>query len=429
MADGYTDRFETTPDLAAVLPPGVAVALVPVRRPAADASAALGPGAGPGPGAWLRSSGKTQLAAAFAESLWHSHELDLLVWIQATSRDAVLSGYAKTATAAATGREQAISCESVAAQFLGWLAETSRPWLLVLDDLADPAYLDGLWPSGPAGRVLVTSPDATAVPRGMQVLRVGQFNSREALGYLMGRLAANPGQRLGAIDLVGDMGMEPIALAQASAVIGSSAMSCLHYRDYFLGWRQRLADASGAPQSACAVTWMVSFERANQLAPGGSVQALLALVALLDGHGIPATVLTAPAAVSYVAACGDRPGRAARTGRAGDESVHAAIRALERVGLLTVSPETAPPTIPAQPRAAGGAEEPRYPMRRLIRRSGRPRDALLAAWPEEDLPGWPLPPVCDRARRPCGGSPETGCGAMGAIRCCCGPGTAWTTPA
>ena len=59
----------------------------------------------------------------------------------------MLSGYA-AATAAATGRDQAISCESVAAQFLGWLSETSRPWLVVLDDLADPADLDGLWPSG-----------------------------------------------------------------------------------------------------------------------------------------------------------------------------------------------------------------------------------------------------------------------------------------
>ena len=75
---------------------------------------------------WLRSSGKTQLAAAFAESLWQSRELDLLVWIQATSRASVLSGYA-AATAAATGRDQASSCESVAAQFLSWLGETSRP--------------------------------------------------------------------------------------------------------------------------------------------------------------------------------------------------------------------------------------------------------------------------------------------------------------
>ena len=50
---------------------------------------------------WLRSSGKPQLAVASAESLWQSGEVDLLVWIDATSRASVLAGYA-AATAEAT---------------------------------------------------------------------------------------------------------------------------------------------------------------------------------------------------------------------------------------------------------------------------------------------------------------------------------------
>ncbi|HEX6524144.1 MAG TPA: hypothetical protein VF070_29710, partial [Streptosporangiaceae bacterium] len=86
LADGYTDRLETAPDLAAALPAGAAVALVPGR--------AAGPAPDPAARDWLRASGKTQLAAAFAESLWQSRGLDLLVWIQATSRASVLSGYA-----------------------------------------------------------------------------------------------------------------------------------------------------------------------------------------------------------------------------------------------------------------------------------------------------------------------------------------------
>src|SRR6202012_3583007 len=113
---------------------------------------------------WLRSSGRTQLAVAFAESLWQSRAVDLLVWIQATNRSSVLSGYA-AATAAVTARDQAISCESVAAQFLSWLDETSRPWLVVLDDLTDPADLADLWPAGRNGRVLMTGADADVIPR------------------------------------------------------------------------------------------------------------------------------------------------------------------------------------------------------------------------------------------------------------------------
>ena len=144
LAHGFSARLETVPGLAAALSAGATVALVPDR--VAAPAAFPGPVAAPDAPDWLRSSGKTQLAAAFAESLWQSGGVDLLVWVEATSRASVLSGYA-AATAAATGRYQASSCESVAAQFLSWLGETSRPWLVVLDDLADPANLDGLWPA------------------------------------------------------------------------------------------------------------------------------------------------------------------------------------------------------------------------------------------------------------------------------------------
>ena len=65
LAKGFSARPETAPDLAAALAAGAAVALIPDRAtPAAQD--------------WLRSSGKTQLAAAFAESLWHSGGVDLL---------------------------------------------------------------------------------------------------------------------------------------------------------------------------------------------------------------------------------------------------------------------------------------------------------------------------------------------------------------
>jgi tetratricopeptide (TPR) repeat protein len=383
LADGYTDRSETTPNLAAALPAGTAVALVAGQAPGSGQAAGSELAADPGPAAalaardWLRSSGKTQLAAAFAESLWQSGGLDLLVWIQATSRAAVLSGYA-AATATATGRDQASSSESVAAQFLGWLSETSRSWLVVLDGVTDPADLDGLWPSGPNGRVLVTCTEATALPRGMQVLPVGLFNSREALGFLMERLSANPGQRLGAIDLVKAIALEPTALTQASAVIASSTMSCHGYCEYFLRRRDQLTNASGTSPAASAVTWTISFERASQLAPGGAPQSVLALTALLDGSGIPVTVLTAPAAAGYLAS-----GGAQASGEAG----RAALAALERVGLLTLTP-AAPPMVRISPvlQAALRAAMPEAMLDQAVRVAA---DALLQAWPEAEPPGWP----------------------------------------
>ena len=55
--------------------------------------------------------------------------------------------------------------ETTAARFLAWLAETRQPWLVILDGVSDPADLDGLWPAGPAGHVLVTAADDLAVAR------------------------------------------------------------------------------------------------------------------------------------------------------------------------------------------------------------------------------------------------------------------------
>jgi tetratricopeptide (TPR) repeat protein len=376
LADSFRIRSETAPSLAAELPTGAAVALVP-RQPA--------PAAFPGPVAatpdardWLRSSGKTQLAVAFAESLWRSREVDLVVWIEATSRASVLAGYA-AATAAATGRDHLSSCESTAAQFISWLGETSHKWLVVLDDLAGTANLDGLWPAGSAGRVLVTSSDPAAVPTGVPTVPIGLFSMREAISYLSERLSADPDKRHGAIELAQDLDFEPLALAQASAVIANSPLSCRDYRTRFVRRRDLLAESRGAWPSAASVTWTFSFERAGELAPDGSAHSLLALSALLDGHGIPQTVIDAPAVAGFLAG-GDWPGSS--------EHVRAAQVVLERVGLVTVEPGAAPPVIRMSPvlQATVRAAMPEGLPDRAARAAA---DALLQAWPDGDLLGWP----------------------------------------
>jgi tetratricopeptide (TPR) repeat protein len=180
---------------------------------------------------------------------------------------------------------------------VNWLATTSRPWLLVLDDLSDPADLEGLWPTGPTGKALVTTTDATSLPGDRQelVFPVGVFSPREALTYLIGRLTADTDQRLGAVDMVADLGCEPLALAQASAVIASSALSCRDYRDFFCRRRTALAGGAVDPPPAAAVTWTFSFEQAERLSPGGAAQALLALSALLDGLSLNGALMTGPA--------------------------------------------------------------------------------------------------------------------------------------
>ena len=142
---------------------------------------------------------------------------------------------------------------------------------MVLDGVSDPADPDGLWPAGPAGHVLVTAGPRRggAGRRNALVFPVGPFSPHEALTYLTARLSADPDQRLGAVDLVQELGCDPLALAQASATIASSGVNCRDYREIFATRREQIAEASSEQPAAKAVTWTLSMECADELAPGG----------------------------------------------------------------------------------------------------------------------------------------------------------------
>jgi tetratricopeptide (TPR) repeat protein len=366
LADGFSTRPESAPQLGAALVPGSAVVLVPGR------------GGGPGSRDWLGSCGKTQLAAFFAESLWRSREVDLLVWVSATSRSSVLAGYAEAAEAA-LGTDPGADAEAIAERLVSWLGETRRRWLVVLDDLTGTADLTGLWPAGPAGQVLITATSPAALPADHRalVLQVGAFSSREALSYLMGRLTADPDQRLGAIDLVEDLGCEPMALAQASGVIATSSLSCRDYQGYFSARRDQLATTAGSKPPAAAVSWLFSVEQADRLAAGGAAQPVLALAALLDGDGMPATVFSTSATGAYLTSDGAMP--AAR------ELAWNALPILERTALLALDRSASPAVVRMSPviQAAIRAVMPDAMRDRAVRGAA---DALVEAWPAEEPP-------------------------------------------
>jgi tetratricopeptide (TPR) repeat protein len=369
LADDFSARPETAADLGAALVAGAVVVLV------------SGQVAGDGPEAWLESCGKTQLAVCVAESLWRSRRVDLLVWVVATSRASVLSAFAEAA-ADAMGADPGGDGESAAARFVHWLGETSRPWLVVLDDLRDPADLEGLWPEGPAGRVLITTANPAAYSRKREALihPVGAFRPCEALNYLIARLAADPDQHAGAEDLARDLGYQPLALAQASAVIASSALSCRDYRDVFARRRQELAEAAGRPPAAASVTWAISAEHADRQPPGVAARAVLALAALLDGHQIPGAVFTTPAACEYLAGDGT-------AGLADGEHAREALRAAERAGLLSAD-AAGPAAMVRMSAVVQAAVRAAMPAGMLDRAATADADALLQAWPGDEQPAW-----------------------------------------
>ena len=371
LAEGFTGRPDTAPGIAGALAPGSAVLLVP------------GSAFAEGPQNWLGACGKTQLAVSLAESLWQSGAINALIWIAATSRAAVLSAYAQ-AYMAGTGIGPAGTAESVAARFVSWLGTTSQPWLVVLDDLQDPADLDGLWPEGPEGRLLVTSRQSTLASGrpGMRVGAVGFFSAREALSCLTGRLSASPVQRNGAVDLIEDLGREPLALAQAASVVANSTLTCRDYREHFAGRRQQVGVAAGEVPPAAMVTWTLSLGQAESLLPGESVRLMLVIVALLDGHGIPGAIFDTPAVSAYLGAAAAPSSPAAGPTLAWD-----ALLAIERAGMITVDRAETPPAI-LMSSVLAGAIRRAAPAQVKDPAARAAASALLEAWPAEESQPW-----------------------------------------
>jgi tetratricopeptide (TPR) repeat protein len=371
LAEGYTDRPDTARGIVDALVPGVTLALVP------------GSAFAEGPSNWLGACGKTQIAVIIAESLWRSAGIDALIWISATNRASVLSGYVQASTAA-FGIEPAGTAESIAARLLSWLTATDQPWLVVLDDLQDPNDLDGLWPEGPAGRVLVTGTQSSLASgrRGTQVIPVGFFSVREALNCLTERLSVNPAQRQGAIDLIEALGREPLALAQAASVVANSTLACRDYRDYFARRRQQIGVAAGEVPSAAAVTWTLSLGQAESLLPGASVRLMLVLVALLDGHGIPGAIFSTPAVAAYLGGAVTPFSTAVDPKPAWD-----ALLAIERAGLISVNRASSPPTI-LMNSALQAAIRLAAPANVQDPAARAAASALIEAWPVDEPEPW-----------------------------------------
>jgi tetratricopeptide (TPR) repeat protein len=356
LADCFSPRPDTGHDLTA-LSRGEIVVLAPPPGP---------PGLADGAQA---GTGKTELAAFAAESLWQSKVIDLLVWVPAYSRDSILTAFAQASAAA--GLDPAGDTRRTAVRYLDWLSTSRRPWLVILDDLADAADLGGLWPEGPAGRVLVTTekPACLADARSADLLQVGGFSPREAMSYLMARLARDRDQRIGAADLIEDLGCMPLALAQASAVIMASGQTCREYAERFARRRAQMLTATRTEPSAAAVTWTLSLENADRIPPAGLAQQVLAQAALLDCHGIPGAVLTS------AQAAGDGDGGPG------------ALASLERAGLLTINRGGSGSTVLLNPAVKAEVQQAMpTPMREQA--AEQAAAGLLRAWPEQDDDPW-----------------------------------------
>jgi len=339
--------------------------------------------------------GKTQLAADYARAAWVKGTLDVLVWITASTRLAVVTGYAQAGIELC--RADPGDPEQAARSFLARLTPkaAAQPcrWLIVLDDVVDPHDLRGLWPpASENGRTLVTTRrrDAALTGDGRALVEVGLFSKGEALAYLTASLAAHgrtePEAQLAA--LAADLGYLPLALAQAAAYLVDSGDDVAAYRALLTDRTTTLADAvpDALPDEQAlplAAAWSVSIGRADTLRPVGVARPLLHLAALLDANGIPQDVLTSTPALTHLTAHRTRIGQdpTEEPDPVSARDAVRALRALYRLSLIDHAPGTPHQAVRVHQLIQRATRDTLTPAQH-DQYARTAADALLAAWPE-----------------------------------------------
>jgi len=301
--------------------------------------------------------GKTQLAADYARSAWNDvsevNGLDVLIWVTASSRSSVITAYAQAGVELC--RADPNDPETAAISFLAWLTPKASHnpcrWLIVLDDVTDPADLQGLWPpSSLHGRSLVTTRrrDSALAAEGRHVVELGLFTQAETVAYLRASLGGygreEPAVEISA--LARELGCLPLALAQAVAYLVDTNDSVAAYRRLLGDRTAKLVDMApdvlpDDQDLPLAAAWSLSIERADTLRPAGLARPMLHLAAFLDPNGIPLCALTSSSTLEYLTK--HRTGRKQLLDGSSIVSIkeaEQALRALRRLSLIAHSPDT-----------------------------------------------------------------------------------------
>lgn len=327
--------------------------------------------------------GKSQQAA----HVFRSSSAELRVWAAAGTRASILGTYADAAIRLDLADADEGS-DRLARLFLEFLGACPRSWLVVLDDLWDPADVAGLWPPGEGGTVIATTRrrDASLSGSGRRVLDVNVFSQEEAFSYLVDRLASapHPGTLNGAPELAGDLGLLPLGLAQAAAVIADEAITCEQYREWFAERAARLddlfpasADADGYARTV-ATTWSIAIETADRIDPPGLASPLAELASTFDPSGAPEAAFTNDFICGFLAAATERETVTGRLARKG-------LRALNRLSLISHNPDVNDPRAVRMHSLTGRAIRERIPYDYLCGLVGTAAaGSLLHIWPDTE---------------------------------------------
>jgi DNA-binding SARP family transcriptional activator len=221
--------------------------------------------------------GKTSLARAYAQHYQEHYEL--VWWVRAEDPEAVPGEFRALLDILAP--QYAEQTHDPVQAVHAVLANRTEPWLLIIDNIAEPETLRGLLPAAGIGDILVTSRAGTWPDRRI-VLPVAPLAQSHAV-ELVTSLSGDHDQDTAAV-LADELGGLPLALAQAGCYVAHGGLDLAGYLALYRGRRAELHHQGHAPDypATVATTWQLAFDRLSAQA-----RALLNLLAWYAPDTIP----------------------------------------------------------------------------------------------------------------------------------------------
>lgn len=246
--------------------------------------------------------GKSALAAHWVATRARSHGLKPVRWITADSPAGVQQGLAALAITLQPALAKVLTTAALAEYALQWLAGHTG-WLLVLDNVTDPADIAGLLARAPDGRFLITSRLATTWTTATTVIRLDVLDPAESTALLTRiTTAAGPRDLDGAAELCAELGHLPLGVVQAATYLTQNPL--LTPRDYLgllradpAGTYQRGGEGRTAAERTVARVWRVTLDRVSELQP--FAVEVLRFLAWYGPDRIPADILDRVPATPY----------------------------------------------------------------------------------------------------------------------------------
>lgn len=213
-------------------------------------------------------------------------------WVDAETPDLIEAGLAELTRAVHPHAFASLSQADAAAWALTWL-QTRRGWLVVLDNVEDPAHLDDVLGRLLTGQVVITTRRDQAWSGSGFHLHVDVFGRPQSLALLR-RVTGLRGHEAALAALAEELGDLPLALQQAGAYLAETRTAPDRYLDDLRSDpAEVLADAAhaAAGQQTIARLWTITLARLRDTSP--DAVRLLEILAHCAPEPLPRDVLTA----------------------------------------------------------------------------------------------------------------------------------------